>query len=229
MAKPQSIIGAGVGRVEGAEKVSGQAVYAADVHFPDALWGKILRSPYAHARIVDIDTSKAWKVDGVKAVVTGKDASGHYMGKSIRDIPVLCWDKVRYIGDKVAAVAAETLEAAEEAIGLIEVEYEELPAVFDPLEAMNPGAPILHDDASAYDGAPKDIMVKDIPNVCNRLIWKKGDVDQGFREADLVLEHTFRIPLRHQGYIEPQAFLVKIDENDQVLAPVFVQRADYLV
>ena len=83
---------------------------------------------------------------------------------------------------------------------------------------MKPGAPILHDDASAYDGAPKDIMVKDIPNVCNRLIWKKGDVDQGFREADLVLEHTFRIPLRHQGYIEPQAFLVKIDEDGQVLA-----------
>ena len=106
MTKPQSIIGAGVGRVEGAEKVSGQAVYAADVYFPDALWGKILRSPYAHARIINIDTSKAWKVDGVKAVVTGKDAPGHYMGKSIRDIPVLCWDKVRYIGDKVAAVAA---------------------------------------------------------------------------------------------------------------------------
>ena len=215
MAKPQSIIGAGVGRVEGAEKVSGQAVYAADVHSPDALWGKILRSPYAHARIANIDTSKAWKVAGVKAVVTGKDEPDHYVGKSIRDIPVLCWDKVRYIGDKVAAVAAETLETAEEAIGLIEVEYEELPAVFDPLEAMKPGAPILHDDASAYDGAPKDIMVKDIPNVCNRVIWKHGDIDQGFREADLVLEHTFRIPLRHQGYIEPQAFLVKIDEDDR--------------
>ena len=218
MAKAQSIIGAGVGRVEGAEKVSGQAVYAADVQSPDALWGKILRSPYPHARIVNIDGSKAWKVTGVKAVVTGKDEPDHYVGKSIRDIPVLCWDKVRYIGDKVAAVAAETLEAAEEAIGLIEVEYEELPAVFDPLEAMKPGAPILHDDASLYDGAPKDIMVKDIPNVCNRVIWKKGDVDQGFREADLVLEHTFRIPLRHQGYIEPQAFLVKIDEDGQVLA-----------
>jgi CO/xanthine dehydrogenase Mo-binding subunit len=99
MAKPQSIIGTSVGRVEGAEKVSGQAVYAADVHFPDALWGKILRSPYPHARIVSIDTSKAWKVDGVKAIVTGKDEPNHYQGKSIRDIPCLCWDKVRYIGD----------------------------------------------------------------------------------------------------------------------------------
>src|SRR5262249_44626727 len=91
MAKSQSIIGAGVGRVEGVEKVSGQAVYAADVRFPDALWGKILRSPHAHARIVNIDPSKAWKVAGVKAVVTGKDEPNHYVGKSIRDIPVLCW------------------------------------------------------------------------------------------------------------------------------------------
>jgi CO/xanthine dehydrogenase Mo-binding subunit len=218
MAKAQSIIGAGVGRVEGAEKVSGQALYAADVHFADALWGKILRSPYSHARIMDIDTSKAWKVQGVKAVVTGKEEPDHYVGKSIRDIPVLCWDRVRYIGDKVAAVAAETREAAEEAVGLIEVKYEELPAVFDPLKAMEPGAPVLHDNASAYDGAPKDIMVKDIPNVCNRLTWKKGDIDQGFRESDLVIEHTFRIPLRHQGYLEPQAFLVAVEEDGQVLA-----------
>ena len=218
MAKPQSIIGARVGRVEGAEKVSGQAVYAADVHFPDALWGKILRSPYPHARIVSIDTSKAWNVEGVRAVVTGKDEPDHYVGKSIRDIPVLCWDKVRYIGDKVAAVAAETREAADEAVGLIEVQYEELPAVFDPLKAMEPGAPILHDDASAYDGAPQAIMVRDIPNLCNRLTWKKGDIDEGFRESDRVIEHTFRIPLRHQGYIEPQAFLVAVEDDGQVLA-----------
>ncbi|TMB68497.1 MAG: xanthine dehydrogenase family protein molybdopterin-binding subunit [Deltaproteobacteria bacterium] len=218
MAKPQSIIGARVGRVEGAEKVSGQAVYAADVHFPDALWGKILRSPYPHARIVSIDTSKAWNVEGVRAVVTGKDEPDHYVGKSIRDIPVLCWDKVRYIGDKVAAVAAETREAAEDAVGLIEVQYEELPAVFDPLKAMEPGAPTLHDDASAYDGAPQAIMVRDIPNLCNRLTWKKGDIDEGFRESDRVIEHTFRIPLRHQGYIEPQAFLVAVEDDGQVLA-----------
>ena len=218
MAKAKAVIGASVGRVEGVEKVSGSALYAADIHYPGVLWGKVLRSPYPHARIVNIDTSKARKVQGVRAVVTGKDEPDRYVGKSIRDIPVLCWDKVRYIGDKVAAVAAETLEAAEEAVGLIEVQYEELPAVFDPLKAMEPGAPILHDDASAYDGAPKDIMVKDIPNVCNRLTWKKGDVDQGFREADLVIEHTFRVPLRHQGYIEPQAFLVAVEEDGQVLA-----------
>ena len=141
MAKLNSIIGVGVRRVEGADKVSGQAVYGADVHFADALWGKILRSPYPHARIKSIDTVKAWKVAGVRAIVTGRDEPEHYQGKSIRDIPVLCWDKVRYIGDKVAAVAAESRDAAEEAVHLIEVEYEELPAVFDVLEAIQPGAP----------------------------------------------------------------------------------------
>src|SRR5574341_1032005 len=145
MAIASSIIGARVGRVEGVGKVSGQAVYGADMHFPDVLWGKILRSPYPHARILRIDTSKVWQVPGVKAVVTGKHEPNHYMGKSIRDIPVLCWDKVCYIGDRVAAVAAESRDAAEEAINLIEVEYEELPAVFDALEAMKPGAPVLHD------------------------------------------------------------------------------------
>jgi len=218
MAKPASIIGAAVGRVEGADKVSGQATYGADVHFPDTLWGKILRSPYPHARIVRIDTTKAWQVPGVKAIVTGKDEPEHYQGKSIRDIPVLCWDKVRYIGDKVAAVAAESRDAAEEAINLIDVEYEELPAVFDVIEAMKPGAPVLHDNAPGYDGAPKEIMAAAGANVVNKLTFGKGDIEKGFAEADLVLEHTFRMPIHHQGYLEPQSFLVKIEDDGKVNA-----------
>ncbi|HLN85892.1 MAG TPA: xanthine dehydrogenase family protein molybdopterin-binding subunit [Candidatus Limnocylindrales bacterium] len=218
MAGSNSIIGAAVGRVEGADKVSGAATYGADVHFPDTLWGKILRSPYPHARIKSIDTSKAWKVPGVKAIVTGKDEPEHYQGKSIRDIPVLCWDKVRFVGDRVAAVAAEDKDAAEEAIHLIDVEYEELPAVFDVLEAMKPGAPILHDNAPSYDGAPADIMAPAGGNVLNKLSWGKGDIEKGFREADFVLEHTFRMPIHHQGYLEPQSFLVKIDDDGTVNA-----------
>ena len=218
MAKPASVIGAAVGRVEGADKVSGQATYGADVHFPDTLWGKILRSPYPHARIVRIDTTKAWQVPGVKAIVTGKDEPEHYQGKSIRDIPVLCWDKVRYIGDKVAAVAAESRDAAEEAINLIDVEYEELAAVFDVIEAMKPGAPVLHDNAPGYDGAPKEIMAAAGTNVVNKLTFGKGDIEKGFAEADLVLEHTFRMPIHHQGYLEPQSFLVKIEDDGKVNA-----------
>ncbi|HUF43644.1 MAG TPA: xanthine dehydrogenase family protein molybdopterin-binding subunit [Verrucomicrobiae bacterium] len=216
MAKTASIIGARVWRVEGADKVSGQATYGADVHFPDTLWGKILRSPYPHARIKNIDTSRARKVAGVEAIVTGKDEPEHYQGKSIRDIPVLCWDKVRYIGDKVAAVAAESRDAAEEAVNLIDVEYEELPAVFDVLEAMQPGAPVLHDNAPAYDGAPADIMAPAGGNVVNKLTWGKGSIEEGFAEADLVLEHTFRVPIHHQGYLEPQSFLVKINDDGSV-------------
>lgn len=216
MAKTASIIGARVWRVEGADKVSGRATFGADVHFPDTLWGKILRSPYPHARIKNIDTSRARKVAGVEAIVTGKDEPEHYQGKSIRDIPVLCWDKVRYIGDKVAAVAAESRDAAEEAVNLIDVEYEELPAVFDVLEAMKPGSPVLHDNAPAYDGAPADIMAPAGGNVVNKLTWGKGDIEKGFAEADLVLQHTFRVPIHHQGYLEPQSFLVKINDDGSV-------------
>lgn len=213
MAKNGSIIGAGVGRVEGVEKVNGSAIYGADVHFADALWGKILRSPYPHARIKSIDTSKAWKVPGVKAIVTGKDEPERYQGKSIRDIPVLCWDKVRFVGDRVAAVAAEDKDAAEEACSLIDVEYEELPAVFDVLDAIKADAPVIHDNAPGYDGAPKDIMAPAGGNIVNKLTFGKGDIEKGFADADLVLEHTFRMPIHHQGYLEPQSFLVKIEAD----------------
>jgi len=216
MAKAKPAIGIATPRVEGAEKASGRALYAADFHLPGTLWGKVLRSPHPHARIARIDVSRARAVAGVRAVITGKDIPGLLAGKSIRDIPVLCWDKVRFVGDRVAAVAAETIDAAEEALERIEVEYQELPAVFDPLAAMLPEAPRLHDNVAGYEGAPKEILAADVPNGLTRLTWKKGDPEQGFREADLILEHTFRIPIRHQGYIEPHAGSVAIDDDGTV-------------
>ena len=209
-------VGASVPRAEAGDKVSGQSIYAADVKLPGLLWAKILRSPHPHARIVRVDTSKAEKVAGVKAIITGADVRGLLIGKQIRDLPVLCWDKVRFIGDRVAAVAAETVDAAEEAIQLIDVDYEILPAVFDPLEAMAPGAPQLHDNVAAYDGAPKNILAADLRNGLTRLAWKKGDIEQGFRDADLVFEHTFNIPARHQGYLEPHAATVAIEPDGRV-------------
>lgn len=215
---PSSLIGAPVPRADGPDKVAGRAVYAADVALPGLLCGKILRSPHPHARIRSIDASAAWGVPGVRAVVTGQDIPGHYMGKVLRDMPVLCWDRVRYVGDRVAAVAAETEAAAEEALDRIRVDYEELPAVFDPLGAMQPEAPLLHDDVAAYDGAPQQILATDVHNGQTRLTWSKGDVERGFREADLVLEHTFRIPSRHQGYLEPYASVLAIDEDGRVQA-----------
>lgn len=216
MAKAKPIIGIPISRVEGAEKVSGRTRYAADVQLPGTLWGKILRSPHPHARITHIDASRARQVEGVRAVVTGKEVSKLWMGKFIRDIPVLCWDKVRFVGDRVAAVAAETLDAAEEGLERIEVDYQELPAVFDPMEAMQPNAPRVHDDVASYQGVPKDILATDIPNGLTRMTWGKGNIEEGFREADLVLEHTFRIPMRHQGYIEPTSGMVMVEENGRI-------------
>ena len=210
------IVGTSVPRGEGGGKVSGQTVYAADVKLSGLLWAKILRSPHPHARVRRVDISLAEKVPGVCAIITGADVEGFLIGKQIRDMPVLCWDKVRFIGDRVAAVAAETVDAAEEAIHLIEVDYELLPAVFDPLEAMAPTAPKLHDNVADYDGAPKKLLATDLHNGLTRLQWKKGDVEKGFREADLVLEHTFITPARHQGYLEPHAATVAIEADGRI-------------
>src|SRR5689334_17384558 len=157
----QKIVGAAVPRAEGSEKVSGKTVYAADVKPPGLLWVKILRSPHPHARIRTVNVSHAANISGVKAIITGADAKGFLIGKQIRDMPVLCWDKVRFVGDRVAAVAAETADAAEEAVHAIDVDYELLPAVFDPIEAMAPNAPKVHEDVAVYDGAPKQILATD--------------------------------------------------------------------
>src|SRR6059036_1408751 len=210
------VVGAPIPRLEGPDKVSGRTIYAADVNLPGTLWGKILRSPHPHARIRRIDVSRARQVPRVRAVITGPQISGHLISKQIRDMPVLCWEVVRFVGDRVAAVAADTHEAAKEAVGLIDVDYEELPAVFDPLEAMQPSAPRLHEDVAPYEGAPKDLLALDVHHGLTRLAWHKGDVEQGFREADLVLEHTFRIPGRHQGYLEPHAGVVAIDPDSRI-------------
>ncbi|HEY1233139.1 MAG TPA: xanthine dehydrogenase family protein molybdopterin-binding subunit [Candidatus Binatia bacterium] len=214
------VVGNAVPRAEGADKVIGRTLYAADVNLPGTLWGKILRSPYPHARILSVNAAKARQVPGVKAIITGADTRGLYIGKQIRDMPVLCWDVVRFVGDRVAAVAAETADAAEEAMRLIDVEYQELPAVFDPLEAMQASAPRLHADVTAYEGGPKDLLAADVHNGLTRLAWRKGDVEQGFRAADIVLEHTFYVPARHQGYLEPHAAVVAIDNGERIQVSV---------
>ena len=199
-------IGQSVVRGEGPDKVTGRSVYAADVSLPGMLWGKVLRSPFPHARIVGIDTTAARAVPGVHAVITAADLPDSLVGRRLRDMPVLARDVVRFVGEKVAAVAAETEEAAEEALLLIDVEYEELSAVFDAHEAMDPGAPTLHQDLSGYEGLPQP--KSDVNNVFAHITWGQGDVEQGFAEADLVFEHTFNAQLMHQAYIEPHACVV---------------------
>ena len=155
-------IGKPVGRVEGEAKVTGAARYAADVNLPGMLWAKYLRSPVPHARIVRIDASRAAAVPGVQAVLTGADVPDRLWGRWLKDMPVLARDVVRFVGEKVAAVAAESPEAAEEALALIDVEYEELPPVFDPLEAVREEAVRLHPDMRSYEGLPQPIS--EIPN-----------------------------------------------------------------
>jgi carbon-monoxide dehydrogenase large subunit len=210
------VIGRPLEREDGLGKVNGAALYAADVRRPGALWGKVARSPFPHARILNIDTSRAKRLPGVKAVITAADISPKLTGHTFPDLPALARDRVRFVGEKVAAVAAIDKDIAEEAANLVDVEYEELPAVFDPLEAMKPGAPLIHPDYASYN-LPKSKAPPDRPNVQNFLTAGKGAVEQGFAESDKIFEHTFRTQMVHQGYIEPNTCTVEIDGEGRVL------------
>jgi len=170
--------------IDGPAKVTGAAQYTFDITLPNMLYGKILRSPHPHAKILNIETSKAERLIGVKAVVTGKDTLGVKQGiwrryKELCDEEILAREKVRYIGEPVAAVAAVDEDVAEEALSLIEVEYEPLPAVFDPMEAIKEGAPQIH------EGVERNI------NVTRHIEW--GDVDEGFKQADYIREDWFKV------------------------------------
>ena len=134
------------------------------------------------------------------------DLPSTFVGRRMKDMPVLARDRVRYAGEPVAAVAAETLEIAQEAIKLIDVEYEELPYVVDPLEAMQPFAPLIHDDPTVYKNAPPRAV--NVSNLQSLAVWGRGDLEEEFRNADSVFEHTFRTPLTHHGYLEPHACMV---------------------
>ena len=146
VASPYTVVGQRVPRIDAGEKVTGSAQYVADVKLPGMLVGRILRSPYAHARILHIDTSRARQVTGVRAVITAADTPGNRWGAWVQDQYPLATGKVRYPGEEVAAVAATDPEAAEEALRLITVEYEELPALIDPEDAMRPDAPLIHEE-----------------------------------------------------------------------------------
>ena len=196
-------------RVEGEQKVGGIAQYAVDISLPDMLWAKVLRSPLAHARIRSIDVAKARALPGVVAAITGGDLAGAKIGKKIIDMPLLAEGVARFMGEKIAAVAAISEEIAEAALDLIEVEYEELPVLVDPLEAAQPGAALIHPDIASYKGLLHNI---DTPsNVFVSLTWKKGVVDEGLRQSDVIVENTYRVPAIHQAYIEPHASLVRVN------------------
>ncbi|NIO10431.1 MAG: molybdopterin-dependent oxidoreductase, partial [Deltaproteobacteria bacterium] len=208
------VVGSSLPRVEGYAKVTGGCLYAADYQRPGTLWGKVLRSPVPHARILNVDTSRVQSLPGVRAVITANDMPPRLIGATLKDMPMLARDRVRFIGEEIAAVAAVDKDVAEEAVGLIDVEYEELPAVFDPLDAIKQGAPVLHPDYASYEG-PKT-MAPDLHNIQTVVRGGKGDIEQGFRESDQVFENTFRVQMVHQAYIEPYACTVEVDSEGRV-------------
>ena len=204
-------------RPDGIEKVTGSAQYAADYSMPGMVWGKVLRSPHAHALIKTIDTSKAERLKGVLAVMTGDDLPLLPLDVPLPNGPndirwiargCMAREKVLYTGHPVAAVAATSQSIAMAALKLIEVDYDVLPHVIDVDEAMAPDAPILHDWVNT-DGINGPTNISDIMTV------KTGDVEQGFAEADLVIERDFKSAAVHQGYIEPQACVVSYKPDSQ--------------
>ncbi|HEV8021622.1 MAG TPA: xanthine dehydrogenase family protein molybdopterin-binding subunit [Candidatus Lustribacter sp.] len=203
-------------RVEGREKVSGRTKYAADMRRPDTLWAAYAASPHPHARIRAIDVAAARSMPGVRAVLTGADIGLHRMGRQLLDWPVLAVDTVRFIGDRVAAVAAETREAAEAAARAIDVDYDVLPAVLDAAAALQPDAPVLHPDFASYAFpvyAGRARAERAHANIQSALLRVKGaaDLEPVFARAHRVFEHRFETPRTHAGYIEPRATLVWID------------------
>ena len=202
-----SAVGSDVPRVDGNAKVSGSAQYTADIELPGMLHAKALRSPHPHAKLVSVDVSKAAALPGVIAVVTRDDLEGlnPYYGAVVEDQPVLAIERVRCVGDIVAAVAAEEREIAEEAVELIEVEYEPLPAVFDVVEAAEPGAPIIHEERFETQAAVfrEQLNLNAGGNVCSVFRAADGDMDAGFADADEIFENTYRMPPVQHGHIEP--------------------------
>lgn len=200
-----SIIGTDYPKIDGEEKVTGRAIYAGDITLPGTLYCKFVRSPYAHARILSIDTTEAEKLPGVKAVSTGADYVDTLgcveIDKATADKMPLCTDKVRYIGDEVVAVAAVSERIAQEALKLVKVEYEELPAYFTPKEAMA-GTVAIHDNVGEQFDADGSVREREM-NVNQYNVIEKGDVDQAFAEAAYTDKHVYQTQRISHSAIEP--------------------------
>jgi CO/xanthine dehydrogenase Mo-binding subunit len=209
---PSTAIGKKVPRVDGPDKVTGGATYAADVKLENVAWAKSVRSPHPHARIVSIDTKAALAVPGVLAIITGDDLpAGIKWGRRIVDVPILAQGEVMFVGEQVAAVVAEDEETARRGVDLVEVEYEELAAVLDMEEAMQADSPLVHPDIMEIKG-----IFTEMDKPTNTVVtweWLNGDVDAGFKEAELVVENSYSTPLVHQTYMEPHNQVVHFTDD----------------
>ncbi|MBI2371649.1 MAG: xanthine dehydrogenase family protein molybdopterin-binding subunit [Deltaproteobacteria bacterium] len=200
-----SAIGKGLPMVDARDKVTGLHDFGMDVALPGMLWGRVLRSPHPHARITHIDTSRAARLPGVVAIVTGDDAPRRKFsvcGQRLEDEHLLAIEKARYVGDEVAAVAAFDEDTAEEACTLIDVEYELLPAVLDPFEAMQPGAPLVHEHLGT--------------NVATHTEFVRGDLGEALRQADAVVKERFSLPYFHQAYLEMNSCAAEWDSEGRL-------------
>ena len=220
-------VGVAIPRPDGPEKVTGQVQYVADIKPRGMLHAKLLRSPHAHARIVKIDTSRARALPGVRAVLTARDIPELKRKAPTRAHAVLAIDRVVFVGQPIAAVAADELAIAEEACDLIDVQYEVLPASVDPLKAMQVGAPPVADAGTAADTsealAHSGVAVAKTTaaptkavNISQQAKLGRGDVAKAFAESDVIVEKTYRVPMVHQGYLEPHAVLAQWDSNGQL-------------
>ncbi len=213
MMTEHNVLGHSLPRVDALDKVTGRATYAADVYLPDMLMCKVLTSPRSHARIVSIDTGKAEQLPGVRAVITGHDFPDRYFGSgAVRDRRIMARDEVFYIGEPVAAVAADDEVTAQEALDLIEVEYEDLEAIVDPLEAIREGSTLVHPDMPNFEGYGFAMG----GNNCTLLDADRGDVDQAFQDAAHVFEETYHSQAINQGFLEPMACAANVEANGRL-------------
>lgn len=199
-------------RVDAREQVTGKIEYTNDLTLSGMLCAKALFSTEDHARILELDTSAAERLPGVKAVATAKDAPDNINGLIIPDQPVFADDKVRYRGEIVALVAADTEEIAQQAVELIRVKYERLPAVFDPREAMRPDAPVIHEEGQGKWCKGNVVL----PHGHDHMVLKHGDVEQGFADSDLIVEHSIATSAQRCVPIEPHACIARPDGPDRV-------------
>jgi len=220
-------VGLAIPRPDGPEKVTGQVQYVADIKPRGMLHAKLLRSPHAHARIVKIDTTRARALPGVRAVLTARDIPELKRKAPTRAHAVLAIDRVVFAGQPIAAVAADELAIAEEACDLIDVTYEVLPAAVDPLKSMQIGAPPVADagteadtsEALAHSGvavAKTEVAPTKAVNISQQAKLGRGDVAKALAESDVIVENTYRVPMVHQGYLEPHAVLAQWDTNGQL-------------
>ncbi len=212
------VVNHSVPRRDGVAKVTGRALYVSDVSLPGMAYAKVLRSPYAHAKILSIDTSRAINRPGIFTVLTGNDLHGinPYYGHAVKDHPLLAIDKVRYIGEPVAAVVADNECVAFEALAFIDVKYEELKTALTPEEALAKGAPLLHErkfEAGALRGFEGEVTAGRGTNICQEAHIKWGDVETAFAKAAAVIEGEYYFPMAYAYAMEPYVAIAEVNEN----------------